>query len=79
MKTVSIYTTPTCKYCGAAKEFFKQHGVQYNEYNVAIDKAKREEMVEKTGQLGVPVIIVDDEAIIGFDEDRLTELLVAGK
>jgi len=77
MKNVTIYTTATCKYCVAAKEFFKEHNIQYNEYNVGTDLEKRKEMVDKSGQLGVPVITVDNEVIIGYDEDRLQELLVA--
>ncbi len=76
MKTVSIYTTSTCKYCGLAKDFFKQHGITYNEYNVGTDIEKRKEMVAKSGQMGVPVITVDDEVIVGYDEPRLQELLV---
>lgn len=74
-KKVTIYSTPTCTYCNAAKEFFKQNKIPYTEYNVAADKEKRKEMVDKSGQLGVPVIIVDDELTVGFDEERLSSLL----
>ena len=75
MKKVSIYSTPTCVYCHAAKESFKDHGVAYEEYNVATNLEKRKEMIDKTGQMGVPVIAIDNEVIIGFDEPRLAELL----
>ena len=75
MKKVSIYTTPTCVYCKAAKEFFKAHNVAFEEWNVATDIVKRKEMVDKSGQLGVPVITVDDEVIIGFDEPALSKAL----
>lgn len=80
MKTVSIYTTPTCGYCKMAKEFFTENEVAFEEFNVAEDEVKRNEMVEKTGQMGVPVITVasedsDPEVVIGFDKPRLTELL----
>lgn len=75
VKKVEIYSTPTCLYCNAAKDFFNAHGVQYTEYNVATDLAKRQEMVDRSGQLGVPVIAVGDEVIIGFDEDRLSKLI----
>lgn len=75
MKNVTIYSTPTCGYCRLAKEFFKEKGIQYTEHNVATDMEKRKEMVEKTGQMGVPVIAIDDELIVGFDKERLGELL----
>ena len=55
-KIIKIYSTPTCHYCNLAKDFFKQKGVKYEEFNVATDLEKRKEMVEKSGQMGVPVI-----------------------
>ncbi|OHA31888.1 MAG: NrdH-redoxin [Candidatus Taylorbacteria bacterium RIFCSPLOWO2_01_FULL_45_15b] len=76
MKTVTIFTTPTCTYCHQAKEFFKANGVQYIEHNVASDLNARKEMVEKSGQLGVPVIFVDDQVIIGYDKATLSSLLL---
>jgi glutaredoxin 3 len=75
MKRVVIYSTPACVYCNGAKEFFKQNNIQYEDYNVASDLAKRQEMIEKSGQMGVPVIFIDDEMVIGFDKPRLSELL----
>lgn len=72
---VEIYTSPTCIHCKAAKEFFQEHGVKYTEYDVTTDSARRQEAVEKSGQMGVPVILVNDEVVIGFDEERLSELL----
>ncbi len=75
MANVSIYTTPTCGYCKLAKEFFKENNVEYNEYDVAADAEKRTEMIEKSGQMGVPVITVDDEMIVGFDKEKLAGLL----
>ena len=75
MKKVDIYTTPTCQYCKMAKEFFQENGVEYNEYNVMEDATKRQEMIEKSGQMGVPVIFIGDEMVIGFDKDKLTSLL----
>lgn len=77
MKKVEIYSTPTCTYCAHAKEFFKKHNVAYTEYNVASDAAKRGEMLEKSGQMGVPVIDVDGSIVVGYDEKILTELLAA--
>jgi glutaredoxin-like YruB-family protein len=75
MKNVVIYTTPTCVYCRAAKEFFKEHGITYTEYNVAVDLEKRQEMVNRSNQMGVPVIVVGDELIVGFNEPKLRQAL----
>lgn len=80
MKKVTIYTTPTCGFCKMAKEFFKKHNVEYSEFDVAADSAKAEEMVEKSGQMGVPVILIESEGeedamIVGFDQAKLAELL----
>lgn len=74
-KNVAIYSTPTCHFCGLAKEFFKENGVTYREYNVASDMERRQEMVEKSGGMAVPVITIDDEVIIGFDKEKLAEAL----
>lgn len=75
MKKVTIYSTPTCTYCNAAKEFFATHNVAYENFDVASDLAKREEMITRSGQMGVPVIFVDEEMVVGFDKDHLSELL----
>lgn len=75
MKKVVIYSTPTCVYCNSAKEFFAQNNIQYENFDVSTDLAKRQEMVEKSGQMGVPVIFIDDEMVVGFDKPRLSELL----
>lgn len=75
MKNVTIYSTPTCGYCNLAKEFMKAKGVVYTEHNVAADLEKRKEMIELTGQMGVPVLKIDDAVMVGFDEARLAEVL----
>ncbi|MHB1118316.1 MAG: glutaredoxin family protein [Minisyncoccota bacterium] len=75
MKEVTIYTTPTCGYCKMAKDFFTENGVAYVEHNVATDLEKRKEMIERSGQMGVPVIYVGDDMVIGFDKSRLASLL----
>jgi glutaredoxin 3 len=75
MKNVTIYSTPTCVYCNMAKSFFKDNGVAYSEFNVATDLEKRKEMIDKTGQMGVPVIDVGGEVIVGFDEAKLRSVL----
>ena len=71
MGNVTIYSTPTCVYCNMAKKFFTANSVGYVEHNVASDLEKRREMIDKTGQMGVPVIDTGKEVIIGFDEGRL--------
>lgn len=70
-KKVEIYSTPTCTYCNQAKEYFKQNNIAYTEYNVGADMAKRQEMIEKSGQMGVPVIAIDGKLIVGFDKDEI--------
>ena len=79
MHKVTIYTTPSCVYCKMAKEFFAKNNVAYEEKNVATDLQAREEMLEKSQQLGVPVIDVDDSIIIGFDRKNLEVALGIGK
>ena len=74
-KKVTIYSTPTCHYCNIAKDFFKEKGVKYTEYNVSTDLEKRKEMVEISGQMGVPVIDIGGNITVGFDEDIITKLL----
>lgn len=73
--SVTIYSTPVCHFCQSAKEFFKENNVEYTEHDVAGDAEKREEMINMTGQMGVPVIKIGDDVIIGFDEPKLKELL----
>ena len=75
MASVTIYSTPTCVYCNMAKSFFKANNVAYTEHNVASDLDARKQMIDKTGQMGVPVIDVDGEVIVGFNEDKLKTLL----
>lgn len=75
MNTVTIYSTPVCHFCHAAKEFFKENNVAYTEHDVAADTEKRQEMIDMTGQMGVPVIRIGDDVIIGYDEPKLKELL----
>ena len=75
MQNVTIYSTPTCHFCQMAKEFFAEKGVQYTAYDVSQDAAKREEMIKMTGQLGVPVIVVGSDIMVGFDRARLAAKL----
>ena len=75
-KNVVIYSTPTCPYCKKTKDYLSQKKISFTEYNVAADRDKAREMMEKTRQMGVPVVIIDDkDIIIGFDPEKLDELL----
>lgn len=75
MPEVKVYTTPTCPWCMRVKQFLDERNIPYEEYNVAEDAARAEEMIQKSGQMGVPVIEVDGEIVVGFDRPRLEELL----
>ncbi len=72
---VIIYSTPSCVYCKMAKAYFDQSGVKYEDKNVAVDEKAREEMIKKSGQLGVPVIDVGGNIVVGFDKSELSRLL----
>ncbi|MDE2071123.1 MAG: glutaredoxin family protein [Patescibacteria group bacterium] len=74
-KSVTIYSTPTCHFCKMAKDFFAEKGITYTNYDVSTDAQKREEMIKLTGQLGVPVIVVGDSIMVGFDRMRLADKL----
>ena len=75
MSKIIIYSTPYCSYCKMAKEYFKSKNIEYQEYDVMSDVAKREEMVKKSGQLGVPVIDIDGKIVMGFDKPKINEYL----
>lgn len=74
-KTVTIYSTPVCHFCHMAKDFFAENNIAFTEYDVASDQEKRSEMVDLTGQMGVPVIRIGDDVVVGFDEGKVKELL----
>lgn len=73
MKNITIYSTPTCHFCQLAKAYMKDHGIAYTEFNVASDLEKRKEMIDKSGQMGVPVIDIDGKIMIGFEEGEFAE------
>ena len=79
MPKVTIYTTPTCVYCKMTKDFFKENNIAYEEKDVSTDAAARDEMVAKSNQMGVPVIDIDGELIIGFNKERILKLLNINK
>ena len=72
---VTIYSTPTCHFCHMAKDFFKEKGVAYEDFNVATDLTKRKEMVDLSKQIGVPVIKIDNSFVVGFNQPKIVELL----
>lgn len=75
MKSVKVYSTAACVYCKMVKDFFKQNDVVFEEYDVYNDEKARKEMSEKSGQMGVPVLDIDGEIVIGFDKERIKKLL----
>ncbi len=72
---VKVYTTPTCVYCITVKNFLKEKNVEFKEVDVSQDKEAADEMIKKTGQMGVPVIEIDGQMIIGFDRDKIIKAL----
>mgnify|MGYP001082170006 FL=1 len=72
---VTLYSTPTCGFCTKAKAFFRERRIPFTEYNVAADQHKAEEMVRKSGQMGVPVIDVHGKIIVGFNQAELERAL----
>lgn len=74
-KNITIYSTPTCHFCQMTKDFLKEKNIKYTDFDVAHDLEKRQEMIQKSGQMGVPVIFVGSEMIIGFDKERLVSTL----
>ena len=75
-KKVVVYSTPTCPYCKRVKHYLSQKGISYVEHNVAEDKKAAQEMMRKTKQMSVPVIVIDDdEIVVGFDQTLLDKLL----
>ncbi len=74
-KTVTIYSTPSCHFCHAAKSYFDENGVTYEDFNVLENLEKRSEMLDMTGQMGVPVIRIGDDVVVGFDQTMIEKLL----
>ncbi|MEK7461877.1 MAG: glutaredoxin domain-containing protein [Patescibacteria group bacterium] len=75
-KKVELYSTESCHFCHMAKEFFAANNIPFINYNVGTDLVKRKEMMGKSGQLGVPVLVIDGkDVIVGFDQNKLSHLL----
>ncbi|HLD80925.1 MAG TPA: glutaredoxin domain-containing protein [archaeon] len=75
MPSVKIYTTSTCPYCVMTKQFFKANNVKYDEVNVEGNPQAQKDLIEKSGQMGVPVIDVDGKIIVGYDQPALKKAL----
>ena len=74
-KKVTVYSTPTCPYCKRAKDYLAQKGIPFTDYNVGEDREKAKEMIQKSKQMGVPVIVVDDDVVVGLNQSKLDSLL----
>ena len=72
---IKIYSTPTCPYCVTLKNFLTEKGFQFEDIDVSVDSTKAEEMIQKSGQMGVPVIDIDGEIIVGFDKEKIEQIL----
>lgn len=77
-KQIKIYSTPTCPYCKMAKQFLKENNIEFTDINVANDQQAAQEMVSKSGQMGVPVIDIDGQLIVGFDKGAIKKALGLG-
>lgn len=75
MKKVTVYSTPNCTYCRMAKEYFKQNNVAFDEHDVSKDIEQQKKMIDLSGQMGVPVITIDNDLIIGFNKPVIADLL----
>lgn len=79
MTNIKVYSTPTCPYCVLAKDFFKKNKIDFEDVDVAADQTAAQEMIEKTGQMGVPVIAIEKngqtEYVVGFDQPKIAQIL----
>lgn len=70
-KKVIVYSTPTCPFCIMTKKFLKDNKIDFEDFDVSADRAKTQEMIQKSGQMGVPVLDIDGEIIVGFDKEKI--------
>lgn len=73
--SVKVYTTPVCPYCSVLKEFLKERKIDFEEIDVSKDEKAAKDMIEKSGQMGVPVIEIDGEIVAGFDKEKISKIL----
>ena len=74
-REVIVYTTPSCPWCNAVKQYLEERGIPYTEIDVSQDQAAAMEMIRKSGQMGVPVVEINGEIVVGFDRERISKLL----
>jgi len=74
-KKVLVYSTPTCPYCIRAEQFLAENNIPFENFDISADRQKAEEMVQKSGQMGVPVLDIGGEIIVGFDKEKIKEAL----
>ena len=74
-KKITVYSTPTCPFCIRAKQFLKDNNIQFTDIDVSTDQSKAQDMIKKSGQMGVPVIDIDGEVIVGFDKEKISSVL----
>ncbi|MBD3208628.1 MAG: NrdH-redoxin [Candidatus Nealsonbacteria bacterium] len=72
---VKVYSTPVCPFCVTLKKFLKDHDIEFEEFDVSEDEEARKEMIERSGQMGVPVVDIDGKIVVGFDKQKISELL----
>jgi len=75
MKDITVYSTPTCPYCVMAKHYLKEKGHEFEDIDISADPARAQEMMRKSGQMGVPVLDIAGEVVIGFNKPKIEELL----
>jgi glutaredoxin-like YruB-family protein len=76
---IKVYSTPGCPWCNVAKDFFKSHNLDFEDIDVSLDEKAAQEIIKKSGQMGVPVIEIDDKIVIGFNKPVLEEILGINK
>ncbi len=74
-KSVKVYSTPTCPFCIRTKQFLKESNIAFEDIDVSVDHDKAQEMIARSGQMGVPVIDIDGQVIVGFDKEQIKEKL----
>ena len=72
---IKVYSTPTCPYCVTLKEYLKEHDIEFEDIDVSADQKLIDEMVKKSGQMGVPVVEINGEVVVGFNRDLINQLL----
>ena len=75
MNKVRVFSTPVCPYCMTLKEFLKESSIDFEDIDVSQNQEAAKEMIEKTGQMGVPVIDINGEFVVGFDREKISQLL----